>query len=136
MMPSADQHRWFTHHTGIPATSHHPDVTGLTAGAASFAPGGPPRAHHPAINPYMEASYIDDIHHHMEGQRPTGYYSLNVQYRAAHQRSISGKRVNFTLHFFWELLFTKNVTIGWGESLNSQNIYQNLYNLINFWSFV
>ena len=87
-MPSADQHRWFAHHPGISSASH-PDVTGLAAGAATFpapAPGGP----HPAINPYMEASYIDDMHHHMDGQGPAGYYGLNMQYRAAHQRSLSG----------------------------------------------
>jgi len=115
MMPSADQHRWFAHHPGISTTSH-PDVAGLTAGAANFpAPGavcrertspfkmhelvsslqsapGTAGPHHPAINPYMEASYIDDMHHHMEGhQGPAGYYGLNMQYRAAHQRSLSGK---------------------------------------------
>ena len=93
MLPTADQHRWFTHHPAIPSTSHHPEVAGLAAGAASFAPAGPTGPHHPAITPYMEASYIDDMHHHMEGQGPAGYYGLNMQYRAAHQRTLSGKRV-------------------------------------------
>ena len=89
-MPSADQHRWFAHHPVIPSSNHHPEVAGLAAGAATFAPGPPPGPHHPVINPYMEASYIEDIHHHMEGPSAAGYYGLNMQYRAAHQRSLSG----------------------------------------------
>ena len=90
MMPSADQHRWFTHHPGI-SPNAHPDVTGLAAGAANFPTPGTAGPHHPVINPYMEASYIDDMHHHMDGQGPTGYYGLNMQYRAAHQRTLSGE---------------------------------------------
>ena len=97
MMPSTDQHRWFTHHPhhpGLATAPHHPDAGGVATGATTFASSAGPGAHHPAINPYMEAPYIADemdaYLHHIDGQSAASYYGINMQYRA-HQRSLNGK---------------------------------------------
>ena len=93
MMPSTEQPRWFPHpphHSGIPSSTHYPEVSG----GGPFSSGSVPAAHHPAIHSYVEpGGYLDEMENylqHFEGSAG-GYYGLNMQYRAAHQRSLTGE---------------------------------------------
>ena len=90
-MSSTDQARWFSHsHSGVPSSTHPVEVSGVVPGGVPFTSGAAPCAH-PAINPYIESgSYLEDMENYLHHGQP-GYYGLNMQYRAAHQRSLTGK---------------------------------------------